>query len=943
MNFPARLTNDHRIQTGDLPDRAELRRRITNLSLLTMLCLPVVSHAQTTQANTEELALEEITVTATRLQRDGFTSPTPVTTIDSTAIAASGATNIADVLNEVPSFRPSYTSTSSDSRTFAPGATYADLRGLGSIRTLVLVDGQRFVPQVPLYSTAITNQVDLNVIPTIAIQRLEVVTGGASAAWGSDAVAGVTNMILHKNYQGLKFDVSGGMSDAGDNESVTVSVLGGTSLFNDRAQLVLAASYDKQEGADDILSRDWGKNAPFAVLDTTKCSNCYTLGTGYQYATVAPGGLIPSVNANAAALRGYAFGPGGTPFRFPYGNLVSGTVMLGGSVPNNYASGNVHMKHPLTKESLYGYFDYELTDNLTANVTINGSKSHVKTGTREMQMTYTIRNGNPFIPAQIQPLMGTAASFTLGVFHTELGFGGRLDQEVDNETKRVSAGLNWDLGGTWKADMYYTYGDNLNQAKFLNAININKAAQAVDVISSTSGPVCRNPANGCVPFNPFGIGSASPAAYDFILTDSWTDVHYIQQAGAINLSGDPFSTWAGAVSIATGFEYRKESQRNVAEEQLATNQIQGSNFVSFSGSMNVQEFYLEALVPLLKDLPLVSELDLNAAGRATDYSTIGKVETWKLGLTWNVTDDLLFRATRSRDIRAPNLTELFFPQTVQNPNTPIPGQSTGAPFITGGNANLDPEIADSILAGVTYSPSSLPGLRASVDFYNLDLNDVINSAGSGNIINACASGYAPSCAQITRVNGVVTSIQGGFSNIANVELQGVDFEVSYTTPLSGIGLPGSLDVRALATYTTDVAYQDVPGAPTLNYVGQTGQGVAIRAPFFLPKLKATLNIGYRTDRLSAALVTNYTSASKVEVNLEEHRYANNNLPTYVLYDLQGSYKFGENKQIELYGTVENLFDKGPPLAPNLLLFIPTNPAVYDVIGRNYKLGVRYTF
>jgi iron complex outermembrane recepter protein len=889
--------------------------------------------------------LEEVVVSGSRITREGFTSPTPVTTLDSSAIEQKGAVNVASVLNDIPAFRPSTTDQSASQVNTATGANYADLRGLGSMRTLVLMNGERVVPQIGTFNAGTSNQVDLNIFPSIAIQRVDVVTGGASSAWGSDAVAGVVNLQMYRRYDGLKVDVQTGLSSRSDNRNNAAQILAGTSFFEDRAHVVVAGAWSKNEGVGDISSRPWWGDHAHILPDSTRCSTCYLAGEEWQMSTSAPGGVITGASlvggGTTSSLNNIAFGTNGEPYNMPQGYFRSGSNgLFGGSVPNNYDNLYVPFKPPSERLNFYGNLDFDFTDDLTGFLTVNYSERKAKNFTNAMIINYTINSGNPFIPASIQQRMtdSNIASFNIGVKHLDILTppDGENPYEVSGETERVSAGFNWRMGGGWKLDGYAAYGDNLTHNFGHNQRNFANARQAADAILLNGVIVCRDPSNGCVPLNLFGVGSASPAALEFMTDDQHIEVSTNQRAVALNLSGEPFSTWAGPVSIATGAEYREERKKDEWDALSLTGALQnGGTPLNYSGEMDVKEGYFETAIPLVSGVTAIERLELNAAFRATDYSTAGRVDTWKAGAIWEVTDTLLFRGTVSRDIRAPSLTELFTPQT-RTTSVAVPGQPEFAEFFTGGNPDLKSEVADGKLFGVTYRPSELFG--ATLDFYDLELSDVITQANQVTIVNACLAGDANACSQWVRdPSGKVTRIIGGFSNISAVELRGVDAEL-----FSAFGLGvGKLQLRLQGTYTDRMTYQVAADQPVEDYAGQNARGIVVNSPFWVPRFRGSLNVGYHLDQLTASLTSNYISSGVNEHLITTEQYARNDVPAYWKHDLHLAYRFGQENQVQVYGVVGNLLDEEPPFVPNTSLAIPTSP-LYDTIGRTYLLGVRYS-
>jgi iron complex outermembrane receptor protein len=898
------------------------------------------------QADSVE-SLEEVIVSGSRIQRPGFTSPTPVTTIDAAMLDQRAQVNIANVLNDIPAFRPTVTETSAAQTNTQVGANYADLRGLGSLRTLVLMNGERFVPQIGTLSPATSNQVDLNVFPSIAIQRVDVVTGGASSAWGSDAIAGVVNLQMYKRYQGIKFDLQTGVSDYNDNRSNAVQMLAGTSLFGDRVHAVVAGAWSKNDGVGDMANRPWGEDRRHVMRDTARCATCWLSGDHWQNITSAPGGVIAgSTGGSTTALNDIAFGVGGVPYAMPQGYFRSGTDgIFGGTVPNNEDGYLVPLKAPSTRANFYSNFEVDFTDSLKGFVTLNYSDRKARQYTNTMIITYTILSGNPFIPPSIQAQMTTRgiSSIRVGVKHNDILTppDGPNGYQVNGKTRRVSAGFDWQLGDDWSLDGYATYGDNHGQNFAPNQRNFANVAQAQDAILGANGAiVCRNPANGCVPINIFGVGSPSPAALNFITSDQELTVDAWQRAAALNLNGTPFSTWAGPVAVAAGVEYRKESKHDNSDPLTLSGAMNNSltPTLGFRGELDVKEGYLEAAVPLLSDVPAVRSFELNAAYRTTDYSTFGRENTWKAGAIWKIVDPLLFRATVSRDLRAPTVTELFAPQT-RTSGTTVPGQVQPVDVFSGGNPTLQPEVADSMLFGLTFRPSESFG--ATLDYYDIDIENVVFNANASAIINGCLAGSAVACASWIRDDPAnptrVTRLIGGNTNVANLTLRGFDAEVFLNFGLGN--LPGKFDLRAQGSYADKLAYQTAAGQPFKDYAGQNTRGLVDSSPFWAPRFKGSLSMGYSLEGFSGNLVANYLSSGVNQIGLTTTEFAENEVPAYWKLDLNLGYRFGSEDQYQVYGNVRNLLDKDPLFVPVFAIDIPTSP-LYDTVGRTYLLGVR---
>ena len=693
---------------------------------------------------------DEIVVTGSRVGLRGFQAPTPTRVLTSEQLEARGLANVGEFLNEVPSLRPTSSPSTNTQTALGGGQFYADLRALGSIRTLTLVDGRRFVP-----STA-SGQVDLNLIPTLLVTRVDVVTGGASAAYGSDAISGVVNVLLDKKLSGFKADISSGISEEGDAGERRASAAFGTAFAGGKGHFVVGGEYVDSDGVDSYFSRDWGREQPELVSyvgarPAGTPSRFYARGV--QALNYAYGGVILGVNADTNAangrdvLRGIQFGPGGTVQPFPYGDAVgtSATNFTGGD-PGLYARTGHQLVLPIKRRVAMGHLDYEFSDALTAFAEFNWGRSaatfHASPVRDTTATSLVIRRDNAFLPSSIATIMDAngITSFGLGREYSDFG---QVRAKNENTTTRGAVGLNGNLGGGWSWDAYYQYGKNIFDST-LNGLRLEQNFRfAADSVLLNGQAVCRDAtarANGCVALNPFGQGSPSAASIAYVTGLATYRVKTEQQVAAANLRGSPFATWAGDVAIALGAEYRKESADAVADPISNAGGFNYSNPRSFSGSYDVKEGFVEIVAPLARDLPLLQKLDVNAAVRLTDYSSTGRVTTWKVGGTWAPVDGLLVRATRSRDIRAPNNSELFSTLTSRSS---LVNSFTGATdqlvVIASPSPDLKPETSDTFTVGAVLSPSFLPGLNISVDYYDIKVEGAISSIPAQTIIDRCAA------------------------------------------------------------------------------------------------------------------------------------------------------------------------------------------------------------
>ena len=884
----------------------------------------------------------DIVVTGTRVVRDGYKAPTPTTVLGSAQIQQTAVTNVADLLTQLPSFQGGNSRQGTGIAAQLTGASLVNLRDLGTTRTLLLVDGERFTP------TTATESVDTNLIPVVLIDRVDVVTGGASAAYGSGAVAGVINFVLKKHIDGFQADVSGGITQYGDNKDFRASAAYGASFSEGRGHVIAALEYEKNDGVGFENSRPWERTGYNFISNpaytATNGQAKQILVPNVQLSVATLGGLITS-----GPLRGTQFGPGGTTSQLQFGSPVSGIYMSGGN------GLNAGLLEPLSAPLTRLVFDGRLTYDLSSDVTLTADVTHARASTRNTVVSpfnlgnLTIQKTNAFLPASVIAQMTAAGitSFTFGRYSPDWG---PITADNSTTTDRGALSLDGKLGGfSWRA--YAETGQTNYLAKLLNNVIVANLTSAINsVISPTTGqPICAAPVAGstasCVPLNPFGQGSASQASLDYIHGTQFISTKLTQTSAGGSITGEPFSTWAGKVSIAAGGEYRRESLRSDVDKLSQTNSFLVGNPHAAQGSYDVKEGFFETVVPLLHDLPFAKELDFNGAVRVTDYSTSGVVPSWKLGATFAVTNDISFRVTRSRDIRAPNLNELFQASaqtftTIINPTTNV--QST-VPQFAAGNLNLKPELADTLTYGVVLTPRFIPGFSFSVDAYDIRINDSISTLSSQTIVNNCFAGQTQFCAFVGRDGtGNVTSVSNVYFNLARQTTRGIDFESSYILPLSRLNSSwnNTLSFRGLATYVSNLT-----GAAGYNQAGEVGtQAFAASSGLFgAPHWRADGHVTYVGARLTTDVEVRYIGGGNYSNNNAVLGVDNNSVGSQTLVNLgvQYSIPLGGSRTMQVYGKVNNLFDADPPRDPYIFLTpTETNQALYDVFGRNFQVGVR---
>jgi len=675
------------------------------------------------------------------------------------------------------------------------------------------------------------------------------------------------------------------------------------------------------------------------------------LADGITYSGRTYGGLILN-----GALKGTNFAPDGTPIAFKYGSTVSSVFMVGGDGPTPVAPFGAEVNR--INGFLHG--EYDISDRLTGFVEGTLSRSHTP-----FQQYYnysagatalTIYSGNPFIPAAVQQKMTAQniASFTLGKYWRNLPI-----NVADNysNTQRVAVGLNGKLGAQWTLNTYYTYGQSQLKVYDRNILTNRPLYAAVDaVINPANGQiVCRSTLAGldpgCVPINPFGEGAINAATVNNVTGDSWRDLRLKQHVAAVNLQGplpDAFALWSEPASLAIGAEYRHESAKQTSDpiSQLvndftglrggagsqagARGGFYASNPQPVAGSINVKEVYGEIALPVASDRPLFHSLDLDVAGRLTDYSTSGRVFTWKVGGVWKPVPDLTLRITRSRDIRAPNILELFSGGVAGNAFAIDPKTKATVPFMgmTRGNPDLKPEKADTLTFGMVLQPRFLPGFGLSVDYYDIKIRGAIASLGAQATLDECYKGATIVCSQIQLVDGVYR-LNLLPLNLASQVNRGLDFEASYPFRMAG----GRVNLRALANYTLRNKTL-APGSVAVDRASEAGQ---FNGTFSVSYDRGQFS-AYIQERLVGAGLYNAQYRSGVDIDT-------NRVPSRLYTDVTLKHKVKAiGSDSELFLTVNNLFNVKPPVLSTATSFIlESNYSVYDPVGTYVTAGVRVRF
>ncbi len=937
--------------------------------MMALLGAGAVQAQQTAQSSAT--GVEEIVVTGSRIVRDGYEAPTPVSVIGVEQMQNQATSNLADYVNTLPSLAASATPQSGAATVTSGRAAInaLNLRGLGTERTLTLLDGKRVVGGI------ITGVADVSEFPQQLISRVDVVTGGASSAYGSDAVSGVVNFVLDKTYTGVKGEVSGGITDYGDNPNYKITLTAGTGFANERGHFLLSGEKAHDDGIL-VPDREWNRTGTSYLTNPA-----YTPTNGQpQLIRRSQTGLaVATLGGQIAAgpLKGIAFGPGGNPYSVVFGPLISTPMMQGGSwesATHKHIFGTALIPRQ-ERENVFTYAAYDLND--TWKVFGEASWAHMNSESRSTPVFYpgnlTMRADNAFLPASVAQAAQTAGitSFAFGTMNGDMGAQQPL---YDRRILRFMAGIEGSFTAAdteWSFDAHASSGLNMSTTRSGNTINVPRYMAAIDAVRdpATGAIACRvntdtNPANdvpGCVPFNLFGRGVASEAAKKFVRADPDNIIRLKQQVLAFNVSGEPFSTWAGPVAVAFGAEHREESTRQAADPGVFNTSLYFFQVgIPFSGKYTVNEAYLEAAVPLAKDEAWAKSFELNGAVRATDYSTSGYVTTWKVGATYSPIDDIRFRGTVSRDIRAPHLADLFqagttSPNTIRDPFNN--NANTNNRVTTTGNAALGPEKADTLGFGVVFQPSWLPRFSVSWDYYNIDIKDAIQSLSAQQLIDLCYTGVQDACSKFRRTIDAGSELilfTVGPLNFAKQKASGFDIEASYRQPLEEInsGFSGELTLRGLAThYIKDVLDSGVVGSIPNDQAGQLSSSKPdwrwdVGLTYALDPLTLTFNMrGFTAGVFNTNYIqctTGCPASTTNNITIDD-----NHLDGARYFDFSATYKIEVGSgDADLFLSVRNLTNRDPgivPSGPGASVFSTneSNSALYDLQGRAYRVGVRF--
>ncbi len=938
-----------------------------------VMCLvgaSTLAFAWTAQAQTREEALEEVVVTGSRVITNGNNSPTPVTVVQADELMKLQPTTITDALNNLPVFQGSRGQMSNPNTTGLygggnPASSQLNLRNLSPQRTLVLFDGMRVSP-----GNAI-GVVDVDLIPQMLIQRVDIVTGGASAVYGSDAVAGVVNYIVDKNFNGIKADTSYGISDRNDDRTWKVGIAAGMPL-GDRGHIEGSFQHYDNEGLPRRNMRDYYRNSllgatPGSTAVQGSAANPYQSFSNVTTNNSSFGGLITNVAANGA-LRNQNFVADGVLATFARG-APTGTPTSDVGGDGSYGGLN-SLKAPMFFDQVFVRFDYQLSDalRLHAQGGMTRKENYTYSGATNLN-NFTYSAQNAFLAQAYRTALGATTTFVMSKNWSQAS---QVKQVSELNATFFNAGLEGDLGKfTWGADI--NYGSTEIEAAFEDNVNNQRLSAALDAVAGPSGPVCYAATQAatasayanCVPLNVFGATASSAAAMAYVVgTTHYTPKFDLYEINA-DIAGDIFNTWAGPVTAALSAELRKLTFSQTSDarpDQLANctslrfncNPVSTGLWVnSFASSaevsQSVKEGAIEFNAPLLKDAPFAQSLNFNGAARYTSYDYGGNAWTWKAGLDWHINDAISLRSTVSRDIEAPMLSQLFQPLlvtlvnnqdrlTLTNPNVRITNI---------GNPDLVSEVGKTMTAGVVWKPEFLTGFSMSLDGYHIKIEGALTQLQGYNpqLQDLCyeSGGASFYCTLQTRPGGFsrtpanqlasnqVTSWTAVFANVSAIKTYGVDFEANYAGRL----FDRPFTTRLFTTWQPHYIISQ-PGAPDYDQGNVAFPNVVpLQA---MPAVRSTLSVNFGvTDNIFVNLTERYRAAMTMSA-VPTDVYVDSHVKSKAYTDLALNYRFLKPGN-EVFVHIRNVFDTLPQGVQGLSAGSGF-PQIDDVVGRFYTAGIR---
>ena len=914
----------------------------------------------------DEEKVERIEVTGSRIKRVDMEGANPVQIITREDLVQSGISNIGDILQEIPAVAGAATNTAINNG--GGGAVRVSLRGLGSQRTLVLINGRRLVHS----GSGANSSADLSTIPVAIIKRIEVLKDGASAVYGSDAVAGVINVITRDDFEGFEANVSyDGSTENWDGETKTVDVTMG--FNNDKGNAVVSAYYTQQT---EQMSGDRDWSAFEYALDPETGE----LNKGGSSAP--PWGRyngIDGAGGCSSFTHGAANGPGQSdPSTFT--NPTGYECWDWGKDTYNYAPANYH----LTPQERYGFYasgEYEIADSLRFFSELSFNRRTSKTKLAPLPLAplaffgwgdapYSADN---YYNQQFGPKDKDGNTVEIADWRRRMVETGGRDTTFRVDTVRAVFGLSGEFDNSWGYEVSYVFGSNEAGTAAQGGVNFEKVNNAVgpSFMDAQGNVVCgtaANPIEGCVSLNTFGIPGTDTQVTQEMLDYITFEAHDFgsneQTVLSASVFGDVFDLPAGTVGMVFGAEHRTESGSDLPDALIALGITSGSSRTKTEGDYSVNELFTEINVPLLSGVVGAESLELDGAVRYSDYDTFGDTTNYKIGLKWRPIEEVMIRSTLSTAFRAPSTSELYAGSSDNSPTVVDKCATNPTPFCIadgvpaggfepigdqlsstkGGNANLTPEEADTLTVGIVYSPDFIEGLSLTIDYWDIDLTSAISTIGEQLILDKCAD-EGLYCDLITRYGADAGSLYGNSSdiddrniNVGSIHSQGYDFNALYTMDTQIGTLSFGLDSTYYQTY--DITQADGSVVENAGWYRQnSGDGN-------FPEWKTNLNVKLASNDWSAYWKVRYIGEvlEPFDANADgttdlADPSDSRTVDSQIINDVRFTYFF-DNVSTTI--GVNNLFDEDPSFA-NTGFNDNTDPRTYETTGRHLYLAVGVTF
>jgi len=934
------------------------------------------AYAQEVAAADDSAEDEVIVVTGSRIARPDLEASSPIQVVTSDVIKAQGSQNLADVITELPAVGIGTTRTNSNFSTSGNGQATINLRNLGSNRTLVLQNGRRVVAGIGGSSA-----VDINNIPTELVERIDILTGGASAVYGSEAMAGVVNFILKDDYEGIGVRAQAGLTDEGDLPTQYISGIAGMNFGDGAGNITVYGQYDNDGGLRSKNRKISENDVPFRSGYNAQ-GRFFTSNNSYTYNGANQ--LQTTYDANTDGFNRNAERYISVPVERYMGSIIGHydfSDSIGVFVEGNYAK----IKSRSRLEPL-------ATDNSDAETAPGVSYEGLSLD-------------NPFIPDVIRNDMIAGGDTSLTFFKRMAGVFDRSNVN-EREYYRIVAGFRGQIADNWNWDAYYNYGQTTEDTASETALR-DRYFNALDAVAGPNGTViCRSEAaraDGCSPFNPFGFNSVSAAAANYITNNGQLSTYNSkvqQETFAANINGSLFKLPAGDIKVAAGVERRTEKSREIFDEQTQLGNTMGNALTNTVGRYRVFEAYAETIVPVLADQPFAHYLGLEGAVRYGDYSTVGTVWSYKIGAEYAPIQALRFRGVYSVATRAPNIGELFagqsqtFPTGIQDPCEGVTATSSRSqdaycrslPGIAqqiaangvfayddnrdvqsiegkdGGNPDLFEETAKTLTLGVVIAPPSIRNFSITVDFFDIRIKDAIQLVPRNTVISSCvdSAGSSPLCDLIvreaaggnprSRTPGTVWQVDSLPVNAASIKTRGIDVAVAYKTPeFQVLSAPSTLSFNVAYTYLDRLTLQPLAGLPVENNRGQLDGDGRLGAGF---KHKANVSTTFAAGPVSLNWRINYLSSIKDTLGPDAESAlgdSTNSVGAYWYHDAQLRWTVSNEtrRQFEMFFGMDNIFDKKPPIinqnGASYITGTETAADTYDAYGRRFYAGAAFKF